>query len=253
MKKVTSLRLLYQLSLIMLIVAAPAFAQSPASETSDRSDDVSDPLNRYQIRYNVTRDGDNYGKATRELAVDDEGTYQLSTYFTASILFYDIERREKARFVVEDKSIVPLKYTLSDSRTFKRTKNTAYLFDPSAHTVKGAEGEAATSVPEKIYDPLLVYEALRVAVSRGLRGDTTFNVYDGGKPEQFHFTYNGSETIETSLGKFETEKFTRVRETSARKTAIWFATSVNYLPVQVTQENEGDEQATLTVAELNLL
>jgi len=80
----------------------------------------------------------------------------------------------------------------------------------------------------------LVYQ---IALMQDLKADKTsldYTIADGGKLKTYNIGIIGEEVIETPLGKIKTIKFTRIKNIDKkRKTTLWCAPALNYLPVQI--------------------
>ena len=75
-------------------------------------------------------------------------------------------------------------------------------------------------------------------------------VLDGGKIKNMRFINEGTQTLNTKLGTFETVVVRRVRQGSSRETVTWFAPKLNYVPVQIEQLKKGNLVARLKINKL---
>ncbi|WP_461481782.1 DUF3108 domain-containing protein [Porticoccus sp.] len=87
--------------------------------------------------------------------------------------------------------------------------------------------------------------SFQVQLQRDLINGVTplhYQVIARGKLKDYHFEILGEETLDTPLGQFQTVKVRRVREDNDRQTIMWFAPALNYLLVQLwQQEEDGDD------------
>lgn len=60
------------------------------------------------------------------------------------------------------------------------------------------------------------------------------------------FLIEGGENIKTSAGNFESVKI--IRKSGTRTTVFWMAKKLNYIPIKIYQEKEGEEQATMILS-----
>jgi len=75
-------------------------------------------------------------------------------------------------------------------------------------------------------------------------------VADGGKIKNYNFEIIGKEIINTPLGKLETIKLVRLKPNSRRKSTLWCAKKLEFLPIKV--ENI-EKDGKITVALINSL
>lgn len=101
------------------------------------------------------------------------------------------------------------------------------------------------------YDPLLVFEILRLNLS-SKNFDTSYQVYDDAKIKDYLFVNEGTEVISTNVSEPECVKVTRVSKNSTRKTTFWFSEKYNFVPVKVLQKKDGDEVATMIIDSIEL-
>lgn len=210
-----------------------------------------DNLSPYTVTYDVFRDGSSVGKAERTLALDkeNEGRYVLKMRAEASILFYSFKTCESSHFLMSDGVLLPKEYERLEKKTFKSKKQISLEFDQQNDVLHGAENKKKWSVPlsDAVFDPLLVIEWLKHVAQQGIKHAVQANVFSKEKMSVYNFEFEGSELIKSPMGEINTVKFTRVRENSSRRTSLWFSAEAPFLPVQVRQEKDGEEQATMVI------
>ena len=68
-----------------------------------------------------------------------------------------------------------------------------------------------------------------------------YQVIDKDKLNIYQPQWLGNEVVKTGLGELDTLKYQRVSTNKGRRTTLWCAPSLHYLPVRVDhQEHEGD-------------
>jgi hypothetical protein len=78
-----------------------------------------------------------------------------------------------------------------------------------------------------------------------------YKIADGGKIKIYDITILGEEVITTPLGQFTAIKLLRKREgKKERKTTLWCAPSLNYLPVQLEHIEKDGTVFTATIKTL---
>ncbi|WP_438951904.1 DUF3108 domain-containing protein [Porticoccus sp.] len=68
-----------------------------------------------------------------------------------------------------------------------------------------------------------------------------YQVIDRGKIKLYNFEIMGEEIVDTALGPINAVKVHRIRKGSDRETYMWFAPQMNYLLVQIWQNEDGDD------------
>lgn len=88
-------------------------------------------------------------------------------------------------------------------------------------------------LPEKTMDKL-VYQIALMTDLAAEKKHFSYQIADGGKLKTYHIDHLGTETVSTALGDISTIKLTRKRDRPKdRKTTLWCAPSLNYLPVKL--------------------
>ena len=98
------------------------------------------------------------------------------------------------------------------------------------NTVDGQSWEM--TITPGVVDKLVV----QIAMMRNLQRteqDQQFSVADGGKLKDFRIRIQGRETLELPAGQFATLKVEKTPELGSRKTYLWLAPALGYLPVQI--------------------
>ena len=81
--------------------------------------------------------------------------------------------------------------------------------------------------------------ALMVDVRAG-KTNLAYTVADGGHLKTYRATVLGREEISTYLGTLQTVKVGSGLASGTRQTTLWLAPSLQYLPVQVERQDEGE-------------
>lgn len=69
--------------------------------------------------------------------------------------------------------------------------------------------------------------------------ELVYSIADGGKLKTYTLSIQGTETVKTDIGEFETIKI--VRSNGKRTTTLWCAEKLGYLPVQIRQSKKGSD------------
>ncbi|MFT6896014.1 MAG: hypothetical protein ACJA13_000411 [Paraglaciecola sp.] len=238
--------------LLAMLMCSSTHAGQVFNSQQDNTPVIDAPavLGDYFLSYELFRSGKRRGKAQRQITTGADGKHTLTMQAEASLFFYTIKTCESSQFSFVNDTLMPLSYDKIDSRTFKDKKTLHLEFDHSKAELRGSNGKEdwSNSFTGEVFDPLLVVEKLRLVAQKGEYTDLQFPVYDDKKLSQYHFIYQGLEKVKTSVGSFQTVKYTRVRDNSSRRTSFWLAMDNQFIPIKVRQEKDGDEQATLIIA-----
>jgi hypothetical protein len=145
-------------------------------------------------------------------------------------------------------NILGQQYTY-ERNIFGIKKNETLTYDRSAGVANYQKKKKQRQVKlDSDYLDKLTYQ---IQLQRDLiRGKTPlqYQVIDRGKIKQYNFEIIGEEIVDTALGPINTVKVHRIRKDSDRETYLWFAPQMNYLLVQIWQ-NEDDDDHRITLKE----
>ena len=149
---------------------------------------------------------------------------------------------EKGTFKIDSTGhILGQQYTY-ERNIFGIKKNESLTYDRSAGVANYQKKKKQRQVKlDSDYLDKLTYQ---IQLQRDLiRGKTPlqYQVIDRGKIKQYNFEIMGEEIVDTALGPINTVKVHRVRKDSDRETYLWFAPQMNYLLVQIWQNEDGDD------------
>lgn len=138
-------------------------------------------------------------------------------------------------------NILGQQYTY-ERNIFGIKKNESLTYDRSAGVANYQKKKKQRQVKlDSNYLDKLTYQ---IQLQRDLIKGTTplqYQVIDGGKIKQYNFEIMGEEIVDTALGPINAVKVHRIREDSDRETYLWFAPEMNYLLVQIWQNEDGDD------------
>jgi hypothetical protein len=96
-------------------------------------------------------------------------------------------------------------------------------------------------IPVGTQDKLSMSLGMMQALARG-EEDFSFDIADGGKLKKYRFKVLGEETLELPTGMLKTVKVVKLRNDNPRKTFVWCAPELNYLPVRIWQREKDDTE-----------
>ncbi|MBT8117464.1 MAG: DUF3108 domain-containing protein [Gammaproteobacteria bacterium] len=197
----------------------------------------------FTATYEVSRGALTIGTARLALTREPGGGYHYESHsWPARLagLFNKDRLHETSSGQFSDSGLRPDKYHYL--RTGGNMERVAHLtFDWAANVVVNnvAGSRWKMSVPNGTQDKLSTRLGMMQALARG-ETDFTFDVADGGTLKQYRYKVLGRETLELPAGTFSAVKVTELRGDERRKTWVWCAPALNYLPVQIIRQEKND-------------
>ena len=203
------------------------------------------PLAPYSVTMDMLSGAKRQAISTTTLSKPDGQTWRYSTESEAKSFVAKLAGArvfEETLFVVEDGQLTPLRYSYDRSTRFKKRKD-VIDFDWDAMTATNSPGERhwELEIPDGALDEYLVNIALMRALCAG-QEELAFQVVDRkGRMEEQRFARVEEESVEATFGTFETVKVERLRDNAERKTSLWFAPELDYLPVKIRHMEKGHD------------
>ena len=212
------------ITLLMLALALPCAAADPLLPRP------------FQARYSVASKGLTLGVLERSFGPDGQGRYffRSETHATGLIaLFRRDTISETSIWRFENDRVKPLEYVY-DHDGGKKERHVKVTFDWHDGTIKNhIEGQTwKMDVVPGVLDKLVYQLALMLDLEAGRR-ELVYTIADGGKIKTYSIDRIGREKVETPLGEFNAVKLERHKPNSKRRTTLWCAPSLHYLPVKV--------------------
>ena len=195
----------------------------------------------FTATYEVSRGALSIGTARVELTREPGGGYHYSSHsWPARLagLFNKDRLHETSSGQFIDGMLRPDKYHYL--RTGGKNERVAHLtFDWDTRVVVNnvAGSRWKMTVPAGAQDKLSTRLGMMQALGQG-KTDFTFDVADGGRLKQYRYKVLGRETLELPAGTFRTVKVTELRGDEDRKTWVWCAPALNFLPVQILRQEK---------------
>jgi hypothetical protein len=141
----------------------------------------------------------------------------------------------------------PLAYRAEDGSD-STERDSQLSFDWEHGRVTGLVGrhQIDMEVPEGTQDDLSVQIALMYELLAG-RTPTGFRVFDETGVREYRYTHEGSATLDTPMGKVQTEIYRSQRDGSPRATRFWCAPDWGYLPMRAEQRRKGEVEWTMEI------
>lgn len=219
-----------RLSLLLWFVAvglAHAAVQSPAS---------------FHARYDLSVGALKLGTMERTLAVAADGSYHFESHMQTSglaALFRRERVSETSRGTLVDGRYVPLHYAYDNAR---KRRHFELTFDHDHGVVRRTnDGAVAWSLPftGALFDKL-VYQAQLMLDLTGAAVDLDYGIADKDALKRYVVRRLGVEEVTTPHGRHSALKLERFQPGSTRRTTVWCAEALGWLPVRVDyQEKDG--------------
>jgi len=195
----------------------------------------------FVAKYKLYAKGIPIGEGSRSLSQEgNKFIFRGETHTTGMLaLFRDDKIQEKSIFTVNQGHVQPLEYTY-DHEGSKKQKHLAISFDWQNKVAKNS-ADQPWEVPlvEGILDDQVYLIAVMQELQQGKR-QLSYQVADDGKIKTYIPTYLGEEKIKTGVGELATLKYEHESANKKRKTTLWCAPLLHYLPVQIEHLEKGD-------------
>lgn len=183
----------------------------------------------FQASYQFSYNGKNMGSATRTLSKSGNNW----TYVFAAKAGGIASATETSRFTFNNGKIGSSSFSRS-SKVLVHNNTMSINFNPSSKTISTKKDDEKRSfawradVLDELNAELQIREDLK---NSGLK--TNYYIADAKEIEGRKFVKQGSETISTKYGSFNTIKVVMKHSRPGRETIFWLAPKLDYLPVKV--------------------
>jgi hypothetical protein len=157
---------------------------------------------------------------------------------------------QTSTFTVVNGEVVPATYHADDGAP--DSDNAVTLrFDWQTRRVSGIAEKKPVDLPLQsgTQDTLSVQIELMIEVAAG-RSPKSFWLIDNDEIKEYKYTREGTETLDTPLGKLDTVRYRSEHAGSDRVTRLWLASSLGYLPIRAERSRAGKVDFGLVIREL---
>lgn len=213
-------------------------------------------LPEFEAQYLVRKGGINVGAATLRYTPVEPNGYRYSLYTRArgiTRLFINTEVREISQGRIEDGGFKP-EYYRYDRKGDSRAGVSELFFDRYSMTVTNDVADwpwkmdITDNTIDRVTGPLQVMHDLHHR-----QADETqfsYKIADGGRLKTWEVTIEGTETVQTPMGQYETIRVRRHDTTTGRETHLWAAPALRYLAVQAEQWDADTRRFRLVISDL---
>ncbi len=201
--------------------------------------------------YKLYVNGIPVGKGSRSLTAVNQNQFTFETIGETTglaALIQEIRIEERSVFTRVNGKIRPLEYTYR--QTGRKARENHVVFDWVKKTAKDTyKGQTKTVVLEEgVLDRLLYQVVLMQELQQGKR-QLQYQVINKGKRSTYIPTFLGKMQIKTGIGKLATLKYERLADNKKRRTTLWCAPQLHYLPVRVEHVEKEDGEVFSLVLE----
>ncbi|OAL77726.1 hypothetical protein AY606_09720 [Acinetobacter sp. SFB] len=190
-------------------------------------------MSPFQASYQFSYNGKNMGSATRTLSKSGNNW----TYVFAAKAGAIASATETSRFSLNGNQILSSSFNRS-SKILVHNNSMSINFNPNTKTINTKKDDKARSFAWKsgVLDELNAELQLREDLkTSGLK--SSYAIADAKEVESRRFVKQGSETVKTSYGTFDTIKVVMKHDKPNRDTTFWLAPKLDYAPVKVSHQD----------------
>ena len=195
----------------------------------------------FSAKYNVTKSGLSLGTMQSSLSYQgNQYHYHKKTVAKglAAILSGDV-LIENSDGIVRSELFVAKNY-LRHHKSKRKDKKDNFRFNSPTSVQGSYEGKAYhVTVPNGTTDLTSLELQLMQSFATG-KQQASYHIVDRGKLKNYTFKKLGTENINLNAGSYLCEKVQVARKNGNRKTTLWLAKELDYFPVRIQHNDNGD-------------
>lgn len=236
-----------QVKIALMALLATVSMAGAATEMPPVQQAVARPaLQPYWASYKVFRGKKKVGVSKVELTADTDGLFVYRTKVSARGLARLFVRRDitgETRFTLENDLPFPHSY---NSIGAKKDDTQRIVFDPSNNEISSEYKGAEKTLPWSpgVLDLLSMEIAMQLQFLRG-EVPTEYTLVEKNRIRDYRVEIEGSESIKTPFGEYETIRLWRQRDGSDNHAVIWLAPDLNYLMIRFDKYKRGKKDFSL--------
>ncbi|MBT1445988.1 DUF3108 domain-containing protein [Shewanella sp. JM162201] len=222
---------LYSLALPLLSLSFGTTAAQPQSA-----------LTPFEADYRVMYGDIGLGKAHFSLPQGKDNYYEYLFTSELSLLILSDERSIKSKFRLTERGLEPMVFNHQRTGTGPDfSEQVAFLKDKSIvrSNYKGEHVELPFT--DKLFDTMMVQLQFRMDLLAGSE-KLEYHMVKDNEVDEYSFKRVGPEAITIDGKTYNTLKLEVIRDNNKRKTVVWMAPELAYLPVRMTHFEKGDKQ-----------
>jgi len=210
------------------------------------------PVPTYTAMYGAEYKGKSLGSSEFKVSHDTtQNTYEFTSTTTARGILARLAAPnptvQRSVFTVVGDKVRPSEYWYKDgTRKADGDKHIQFDWDRHIATVTDKSGRREVSLDDLSLDDGSLYVALmQDLILHGKPGQ--YRIADSEQAKTYGFEDNGEAQTDTGIGKLSTHCYVQQREGSSRKTYLWVAPELDYLPVRIETRKDDEVQTALTL------
>ena len=221
------------------------------------SADAAGGVQTYQATYDASYKGRRVGRSEFSVTHDSTtGVYQFGSTSRFRGLYKLIAPRpivERSDFTYQNGQIRPLEYHYQDgSRKGKDSYQIVFDWEHGVATTTGSGG----SMESQLIPGLLDRGSMQVAVMLRMHGANlpgSYELMDEDGIRIYDYSADGEESLDTPVGTVTTQRFIQQRQGSSRRTFLWLAEQLRFVPVRIEQQQNGEARAAFDLTAIEWL
>ncbi|WP_338588779.1 DUF3108 domain-containing protein [Shewanella khirikhana] len=223
----------FLLSLALPLLSASALSISAYAQNS---------LSPFEADYKVLYGDIGLGKAHFSLPAPEGNYYQYNFTSELSLLFLSDERSIKSKFRRTDHGLEPMVFIHQRTGTGSDfSEQVAFLKDKSIVRSNYKGEHVELPFENKLYDTMMVQLQFRQDLIDGKEA-LEYHMVKDNEIDDYSFKRMGEEVLNIDGTEYRTLRLEVIRDSKKRKTVVWMAPDLAYLPVRMTHFEKGDKQ-----------
>jgi hypothetical protein len=208
---------------------------------------AAEPVDDFSYRYQIIRNGSALGSTRTQFKALPNGVWQYSSQASgteglAGIAGAGVDERST---LIAPRGQLELFSNRTETRVAWKTEVKSISFDKAgnAYIYQDRKGSQRIAYKPGMLDQHSLTLALIADLRAGNGKSFTYSALSKGKLETLRFKVTGEAVIDTALGKLNTVRVDRIRDSANGKTTrIWFAKDRGFAPVLIQElDSNGDD------------
>lgn len=202
--------------------------------------------------YALSQGSVSFGSMERRFELSTDGTYRFVSRMKTSgviALIRSDKITESSSGTLRNGHFSPASYSYHNSHG---DKHHALRFDYDSHTVMRSDQADGwrTAMTGPVLDKL-VYQMQMMIDLRAEPNNLSYTIADKNKLKSYQFDNQGREEIETDIGNFSAVRLARGASDNDRRTVVWCAETLNWMPVKVEYREKDGSITTALLRSVN--
>lgn len=196
----------------------------------------------FEADYKVLYGDIGLGKAHFSLPVPQGNYYEYNFSCELSLLFLSDERSIKSKFRRTDEGLEPMVFMHKRTGTGRDfSEQVAFLKDKSIVRSNYKGEHVELPFENRLFDTMMVQLQFRQDLLEG-KETLEYQMVKDNEIDDYAFKRMGEELLNIDGTEYRTLRLEVVRNSKKRKTVVWMAPDLAYLPVRMTHFEKGDKQ-----------